>query len=118
MNSDLTQRLKDLYKVQKKIKELNFEKSGLQGEVEELIIETGMEDQKIEVGGDATFCYKKKKVVGSISQKLLKDRLKEYFSKDGADANEDDIAELYDFILDGRAVTEKYQLDTTWKKPK
>lgn len=117
MNADLSQRLKDLYKVQKKIKELNVEKAGLQGEVEELIVESGMEDQKIEVGGDACFCYKKKRVVGSISQKLLKDRLKEYFEKNG-EGNDEEIEELYDFILEGRAVTEKYQLDTTWKKPK
>lgn len=116
-STELTKRLKDLYKVQKTIKELNTDKVEIQRSVEDLIVDGGLENQKIEVGGDATFCYKMKRVVGGLSQKLLKDRLTEYFIKDG-DGTEEDVEELYKFILEGRAVTEKFQLDTTWKKEK
>lgn len=114
MNDELTTKLKDLYKVQKGMKEMKARKDELQGEVSELIVDLGMENQKIEVGGDATFCYKNKRVTGGLSQGLLKERLKEYFSDSEEDAEEVEV--LYRFILEGRKVTDKFQLDVVWKK--
>lgn len=110
MNSDLNEKLKMLYKVQRRIDELNQEKNQLKNEVERLIIDQKMEDKKFSVG-DRCISYTKKTTTQPITQKYLSVCLEDYYQGDASRANK-----LYDFIISNRPKSARYQLDITKKK--
>lgn len=109
-DQELTNRLKDLYKIQKKIDDLTDEKNRLKRDVEDLIVECKLEGKKFAIG-DRTISYNMKTTTQSISQKYLAAVLNEYFSQDT-----DTAEELLNFILDHRAKSQKYQLDIVRQK--
>ena len=111
MDQELTKTLKDLYRIQKKIDDLNIEKSQLKKDVEVLIIENNMEGKKFAIG-DRVISYGAKTQLQGISQKFLVDTLRKYYRN-----NEQEAENLLQFILDNREKTTKYQLDMVKSKP-
>ena len=110
MDQELTEKLKDLYKVQKKIDELSEAKNRVKRDVEDLIVECKLEGKKFAIG-DRTISYNLRTTTQGLSQKYLAETLTTYYERDPDEADR-----LLRFILEGRAKTQKYQLDIVKQK--
>ena len=110
MSADLTEQLKELYRVQRDIDRLMLRKSELKEEVQGLIIREQRVGKTFSVG-NLNVAYKKKTTTESLSQKYLANQLESYFGD-----NEREAGRVLSFILDNRRKTENYSLDIIKKK--
>jgi len=110
MNDRLARKLKTMYKIQTEIDELNNIKNKLRMELEDLIREARMENRKFSVG-DRTISYAKKTTTQPLTNKYVVDVLKNYYKNDIQEANE-----VYQYIMNHRKKTTKYQLEILKKK--
>lgn len=108
-NPRLIEGLKELYRIQKQIDELNQRKYQMKTKVEQMIIQSKMEDKKFTVG-DRSISYSKKTSTPPITLKYLSSCLLDYYG------NEEEANQVYEYILDKRQKTTKYQLDMIKRK--
>lgn len=111
MNQDLTDSMKDLYRVQKEIDQLNLQKDILKKRISDKIKIHELEGRKFTVG-DRKLCYSEKTTKQSLSNKYLLETLDQYFRGDRSK-----VDDLYRYIQHNRREAKKYQLDFT-KIPK
>lgn len=107
MNRDLAESLKDLYRVQRKIDQLNKEKQRIREYIIDLIVDSRLEGRKFSVG-DRRLSYGRKVTTQSITNKYLTEVINEFYQGDKRRADE-----LYDFIQQNRGKTTNYRLDFT-----
>lgn len=108
--NELTERLKDLYKIQKKIDDLTDEKNKLKKDVEDLIVEQKLEGKKFSIG-DRCISYSLKTTTQSITQKYLASALDDYYRNNSREAER-----VLEHILNNRPKSQKYQLDMIKQK--
>lgn len=112
MDQDLTECLKDLYKVQRSIDELNDKKTRLKKDVEELIVENGFEGKKFSIG-DRCISYSLKTTTQPLTQRYLAASLEDYYQRQGSPEEAESVLK---YVLENRQRTQKYQLDMTKQK--
>ena len=105
MNRDLAESLKDLYRMQQRIDQLNQEKQRIREYIIDKIVDARLEGRKFTVG-DRRLCYDRKVTSQSITNKYLAEAINEYFEGDTRKANE-----LYDFIQQNRKKSSNYRLE-------
>lgn len=108
MDPALTNRIKDLYRIQTKLDILNAEKSILSKEIEHYIWKHRLENKRFKIG-DRFLSYKPETQLQSFSQKYVKNGLIDYYT----DPKEAD--DVYQHLLDKRSATKKYKLKMTKK---
>jgi len=107
MDRDLAESLRDLYRIQRRIDQLNQDKRRLREEIIDQIVDARLEGRKFSVG-DRRLSYDRRVTTQSITNKYLSGVINEYFRGDTRKADE-----LYDFIQQNRRKTSNYRLDFT-----
>ena len=112
MDPALINRIKGLYRIQKKIDLLNNERNVLREEIEYYLYKHHLENQKFKIG-DKQLIYEEVVSTQSLSQKYIKETLREYFRNDPSLADH-----VYEYLLNHREKIRKYQLKMTKIKKK
>lgn len=107
MDPTLINRIKSLYRIQKKIDLLNNERNVLRDEIEYYLYKHHLENQKFKIG-DKQLIYEEVVSTQGLSQKYIRDSLRNYFHRDPGMADR-----VYEYLLDHREKVKKYQLKMT-----
>lgn len=112
MNQKLADSLKELYRVQSQIDQLQEKKSKLRERIARQIIDAKLEGRKFAVG-NRQLSYNQRKVTQPITQKYLRETIQEYFNRfgDRSDHRGDPAEHLFEYLLDQRNQSSRYQLD-------
>jgi len=108
MDPALTNRIKDLYRIQRKLDILNQEKSILNKEIGNYIWKHRLENKRFKIG-DRFLSYKEEEQLQSFSQKYVNSGLKDYYQ------DPDEADQVYQYLLDNRKAVKKYKLKMTKK---
>ena len=111
MNSNLTQNLRELYRIQRRIDSLNREKVRLREAITDDIIEERLQGRRFTVG-DRKVAYVDRTITQPLTNRYIKDALYNYFKGDNVRAEE-----LYDYLMVNREKIKRQQLEFT-KIPK
>lgn len=109
MNERLERKLKAMYRIQREIDELINEKNKLKNELEDEIMNARMENRKFLIG-DRSISYVKRTITQPLTNKFMDEVLKNYYKNDSR------AGEVYQYIMNRRKKTTKYQLEIN-KKP-
>lgn len=109
MDSELTEKINILYKIQKNLDYLTRQKQIIKDEVEKMIIDRKLHNKRLAIG-DRYIVYKKNQINQTLSQKYLGDTLLRYFG------DEVKVERLMKYILDNRNKKTNYVLEIN-KKP-
>lgn len=111
MNERLVKKMRTMYKLQKEIDELMEMKNKLREELERIIREEKMEDRKFSVG-DRSISYVKRTMTQPLTNKYVMEILKRYYK------NDERADEIYEYMMQNRRKTTKYQLEIRKKNDK
>lgn len=109
MDSRLTKKLNELYRIQRDLDYLNNQKQMVKREVENLIVDNRLHNKKLSIG-DRYIIYRKTETNQALTQKFLSDMLLRYFS------DEIKAERLMKYILDNRTKKTNYNLEINKKK--